>query len=217
MFMKGLRNSQEDSQNIETSIKNLTIAVNDYSKLTKNKVYFTKPQEDLAKVVGVQLFNSYHKLKVKNASKLIRLRLLAIKDLLIKQSERRALNIMETEIDKNRLKLAIALWNEGLGLPTKIIATHIESYGLQMNEQKTIKQIKLSTTGKMQVAITNVMRFRYQREIKTKRDAYNAAISAIQSLIIAHKNFELGDDFSLESLKNSLKTINRYAKLANNI
>lgn len=109
------------------------------------------------------------------------------------------------------------MWNEGLGLPTKIVATHIETYGLQVNEQKTLKQIKLATTGKMQVAITNVMRFRYQRELKAKKDAYNATISAIKSLITAHKKFEKGDLFSLESLKNSLKTINRYAKHANSI
>lgn len=205
----------ENSQKIESSINDLTSAVNQYSTLTKNKIYFTKPQEDLAAIIGSQLFKSYHKLKVKKASELIRLRLTAIKSLLEKQSEKKSLNIVEFEIDRNRLKLAIALWNEGLGLPTQIIANHIESYGLQVNQQKTITQIKLATKGKMQIAITNVLRFRYNRQLKTKKAAYNATILAIQALITAHKQFEHGEDFSLESLKNFLKTINKYADLAN--
>ncbi len=203
----------EESENIETSLKSLTSAVNDYSKLTKGKGYFSKAEEDIAAITGKHLFSYYHKLKVKKASELIRNRLEAAKQLLAKQSEKTAIIAMEQEIDRNRLKVAIALWNNGLGMPTAIIAEHIETYGLQVNEKETLRQIDRATTGNMKTAIVNVMKFRHNRELRSRKDAYEATINALQNLITAHREFENGDSLSFDSLNKLLKTVNQYTKL----
>lgn len=203
----------DESEKIETSMRNLTSAVNDYSRMSENKVYFSKPQEDLAAITTTHLFEKYHELKVKNASILIRKRLEAIHQLLSAKTESSAIRAMEDELDRSQFKVVIALWKEGLGLPTEIIARHIEVYGLQVNSKETIKQIQRATGGKMQQAIENVMRFRNQRHIRNRRQAYAAAVQSIQALITAHHQFEQGKEFSLESLHNFLRKINQYAEV----
>lgn len=204
----------DGSSQVETSLRDLTAAVNEYSQLTRNKVFFTKPQEDLAAIAGARLFTAYHQLKVKKASEMIRQCLEAIRELLASQREKAAVTAMETEIDRNRLKAALALWNQGLGLPTEIIAEHIEIYGLEVNRSQTLTQAEKATGGKMRQAIENVMRFRHERQIRSRKLAYDAAIQSVQSLITAHRQFEAGEGFSAEALKNFLKSINEYAAIA---
>lgn len=204
----------DESEQVETSIRNLTAAVNDYSRMTQNKVVFTQPQEDLAAIAGSQLFEKYHELKVKKASALIRERLQAIQQLLTAKTESSAVRAMEKEIDRNQLQVAIALWQEGLGLPTEIIASHIENYGLKVNRKETVKQVERATQGKMQQAIENVMKFRNQRRIRQRDQAYEAAIQSVQALITAHHQLENGQEISIESLHNFLQKVNRYANIA---
>lgn len=203
----------EDSENVETSLRGLTSAVNDYSKLSKGKVYFSKTDEDIAAITGRKLFDAYHDYKVKKASKMIRERLIAAKELLAKQSEKSAVISMEHEIDRNRLKVAMSLWNNGLGLPTKIIEEHIETYGLQVNKKETLRQIDKSTNGNMKKAIENVMRFRHERKLRARKDSYNASINALQLLINAHIQLEKGESISFENLKKVISTVNEYTKL----
>ena len=181
--------------------------------ITNGGVKFTKADEDLAAFAGAELFEAYHKAKIEKASAIIRQRLETLKKLIEKQSEKTAVIAMEKEIDRNRLKVAFALWKQKLGLPTDIIARHIRTYGLQVNKKETIRQIDRATTGKMQKAIENVMRFRHNREIRIRNDAYEGAINALQALITAHIQLEKGEPLSVDSLHNFLKKVNAYAGL----
>ena len=203
----------EESEKIQTSVKGLTSAINDYSEITTGKVRFTEADEDLAAFAGAELFEAYHKAKIKKASKIIRKRLEILKKLIEKQSEKSAVIAMEKEIDRNRLKVAFALWSQKLGLPTEIISRHIQTYGLQVNKKETMRQIDRATSGKMQKAIENVMRFRHNRKIRTRKDAYEASINAIQVLITAHMMLEKGEPLSVDSLHSFLKKVNAYAAL----
>ena len=203
----------EDSDNIEESMRSLTAAVNEYSELTEGKPYFSKTDEDLAALSGRMIFTAYHKYKLKQASYLIRKRLQAAVELLARQSEKRAVIALEEEIERNRLKVTLALWDMKMGIPYDIIADHVGNYGLQVNRKETMQQIEKSSTGKMSSAIKNVIKFRHTRELRNRKRAYNATIEAIKQLITAHREFEEGEEISLHSLNTLMRTVTQYTKL----
>lgn len=203
----------DESDTIEDSLRSLTSAVNDYSTTTAGKSYFTESDEDLAALSGRLMFTSYHKYKLKEASRLIRLHLEAALKLLEKQSEKDAVIALEEEIDRNRLKVTLALWNMGMAIPYDIIAEHVANYGLQVNRKETMQQIDKATTGKMSSAVQNVIKFRHKRELRSRKDAYNASIEALRRLITAHREFENGERISLRSLQSLIETITRYTEI----
>ncbi|MBN1865649.1 MAG: hypothetical protein JW808_12195, partial [Victivallales bacterium] len=185
---------------ISQSMRGLTSAVNEYSIATRGTPFLSAGQEDLAAIAASQALEKYHHVKLKKASALLRGRVDAVLDLLSEQSERAAVAAMEREIDRKQLKVATAFWRLKLGLPTEIIASHIEIYGLAANRKETISLLERSTAGSMSEAVENVLKFRNARRARQRRDAYDAATASLRFLADAHRNFEKGDDFSLQSL-----------------
>ena len=203
----------DKTDDIKNSLRNLTDAVNIYSETTSGRKYFTETDKDLAALAGRHIFTAYHLYKLKTASQLIRKRLDGAKKLITAQSEKSAILAMDEEMERNRLKVTVALWDTGMGLPYGIIAEHIENYGLQVNRKETITQISRATTGDMSSAVKNILKFRHKREIRRKQEAYNASIAVLQTLITAHRQFEHGDPLSLSSLNTLLRTVRRYTEL----
>jgi hypothetical protein len=131
--------------------------------------------------------------------------------------ERVAVIAMEDEIDRNRLKVARALWRHKLGRPSRILARHVETYGLAFNEKETLRQIDRMTTPRMTAAVNAVMRLRHERELRRRRDAYDASVQAVRELITAHRRLEAGEAPSWAALRAFLKTVDDYTQLVREV
>ncbi len=199
---------------ISQSMRGLTSAVHEYSIATRGAPYLSAGQEDIAAIAASQAFEKYHHVKLKKASAMLRERVEAALELLTEQTEKAAVAAMEREIDRKQLKVATAFWRLKLGLPTEIIALHIEIYGLVANRKETISLLERSTSGNMSEAVENVLKFRNTRRARQRRDAYDAATASLQTLAGAHRSFEKGDDFSLQSLPPMMVKIREYAEIA---
>ena len=204
----------DDGGEFESSIRGLSDSLNEYSVGMGNAPVATSADADLAALAGRGLFSAYHKSRIVKASSIIRGRLEAIIELLSDPVEKKAVLAMERVEERAKLKLALALWKQGLALPDAIVNTHIETYGLVPNKSVTMRQIDRSTTGKMAVAVAKVLKFRHRREISARERAYGLVIAALKGLVEAHRALERGVPPSWKAISEHLRKIREYTEKA---
>ena len=207
----------DDNGAIASSFHGLTDSVNSYATALGRPVPIASNDADIAALAGRGLFEAYHKSHIAAASTAIRARLKSILKLLEDSKERKAVLAMEKVEDRAKLKLALALWKSGLALPDAIVNEHVEVYGLIPNKSVTIRQTDKKTTGKMETAIANVLKFRNKREIRTRKKAYDAVLAALKKLVEAHLAMERGEPLSATLLSRKLREIREYAEILSKI
>lgn len=203
----------DDAGELESSIRGLSDSLNDYAMALGNAPVATSADADLAALAGRGLFKAYHNSRIEKTSAIIRERLESILKLLGNSVEKKAVLAMERVEERAKLKLALALWKQGLALPDEIVNSHIETYGLISNKSVTMRQIDRLSTGKMAVAVAKVLRFRHRREIRVRERAYEAVIGALKGLVEAHRDLERGVPPSWTTISENLREIREYTRL----
>ncbi len=202
-----------DSSGLESSIRELSRAIDDYSSMTGNSPVLTRPEKDIASELGGEIFQAGHRYAVRSAGRMIRKRLESVLALLERQSEKAATLALDKEIERGRLKTALALWESKLGLPDEILEAHISAYGLKVNRKETIRNIDRMTDSRMQKAISKIMEFRHTREVRRRLEAYDASLKALRTLISAHRALEEGERFSVDNIRRLVSRMSLYSGL----